>query len=252
MLRQPAMFATATALAIWSVLSLSLPSQILPSPTEVAAAATYNIQLGTLPVYIGSSLSVLITAAAFGIVVGIPIGFLIGSTRVTSRMMTPFIGFLYAISGIAWIPAFIVWFGFTRTTVIAVVNYSLIFPVIYNTALGVKSVKPAYRNAALTLGAGRLRIIRDVLIPGALPNMATGVRIGVAYGWRGLIAGEMLIAAPGIGYMLFDARAAQDTATILVGMIAIGASWLLMDRVFLRPIETQTVERWGMVEVRHG
>lgn len=241
-------YAGILALIAWSLLSMRIAPRILPSPLDVGESFLYQIQIGTLPVYTWSSLTVLITAALVGVVFGVPLGFLIGSTRTFSKMLTPMVGFLYAISGIAWIPMFIIWFGFTRTTVMAVVNYSLIFPVIYNTALGVRSVRPVYRHAALTLGAGRLRVVRDVLLPGALPNIAAGIRIGVAYGWRGLIAGELLIASPGLGYLLFDARAAQDTATIIAGMIAIGVSWLVMDHVFLRPAEQHTVERWGLVE----
>ena len=90
--------------------------------------------------------------------------------------------------------------------------------------------------------------VRDVLLPGALPNIATGLRLGLAYGWRALIAAEMLVGAHGLGFMIFSAQNFHLTARIMLGMAIIGALWVLLDYFVLRPLEEATIARWGLVQ----
>ena len=103
------------------------------------------------------------------------------------------------------------------------------------------------RNAAASLGAGRWAMLTEVLLPGALPNIVTGIRTGLGFAWRGLIAAEMIATNVGLGYMLFVARDYYKTEVIVLGMIVIGLLWLAIDRLLLAPLERATVERWGMV-----
>ena len=108
---------------------------------------------------------------------------------------------------------------------------------------------PWYRPfAAASLGAGRWAMLTEVLLPGALPNIVTGIRTGLGFAWRGLIAAEMIATSVGLGYMLFVARDFYKTEVIVLGMIVIGVLWLLLDRLLLAPIERATSERWGMVQ----
>ena len=90
--------------------------------------------------------------------------------------------------------------------------------------------------------------VRDVLLPGALPNIATGLRLGLAYGWRALIAAEMLVGAHGLGFMIFSAQNFHLTARIMLGMAIIGGLWVLLDYFVLRPLEEATIARWGLVQ----
>jgi ABC-type uncharacterized transport system YnjBCD ATPase subunit len=90
-------------------------------------------------------------------------------------------------------------------------------------------------------------IITEVLLPGALPNIVTGIRTGLGFAWRGLIAAEMIATNVGLGYMLFVARDFYRTEVIVLGMIVIGLLWLLIDRLLLAPLERRTIERWGLV-----
>jgi NitT/TauT family transport system permease protein/taurine transport system permease protein len=113
---------------------------------------------------------------------------------------------------------------------------------------GVRIIPSQLANAVRVLGASRARLIRDVWLPGAMPGVVVGVRLGIAYGWRALIAGEMVIGAGGIGYLLFQARSFHLTSRIIVGMILIGLLWTFIDHGFLRPLERATVQRWGMVQ----
>jgi NitT/TauT family transport system permease protein/taurine transport system permease protein len=103
------------------------------------------------------------------------------------------------------------------------------------------------RNAAASLGANGWTLLTQVILPGALPNIVTGIRTGLGFAWRGLIAAEMIATNVGLGYMLFLARDFYKTEVIVLGMIIIGLIWLAIDRLILAPVERATIERWGMV-----
>ena len=103
------------------------------------------------------------------------------------------------------------------------------------------------RHAAASLGANRWTLLTQVILPGALPNIVTGIRTGLGFAWRGLIAAEMIASNVGLGYMLFLARDFYKTEVIVLGMIVIGLIWLVIDRLVLAPLERATIERWGLV-----
>jgi NitT/TauT family transport system permease protein/taurine transport system permease protein len=197
---------------------------------------------------VGESLRRLVLAAVLGVAVGVPLGLVIGLSRRVAELAYPLLNFFQSVSGIAWLPLILVWFGFGERTILVAVNYTVLFPVIFNALLGVRSVPRIYVHALRTLGASRWRIVRDVLLPGALPNIATGIRLGLAFGWRALIAAEMLVGANGLGFMIFNAQAFHLTARIMLGMGIIGLLWLIVDYFFLRPLEEATIARWGLVQ----
>ncbi len=237
-------------LALWSLASarLPLPDYFLPPPTAVLAALADLAAKGILPVYVADSLRRIVLAALLGLVVGVPVGLILGISRRVADFAYPLLNFFQSVSGIAWLPLMLVWFGFGERTILVAVNYTVLFPVVFNALLGVRSVPRIYLNALRTLGASRWRIIRDVLIPGALPNIATGMRLGLAYGWRALIAAEMLVGANGLGFMIFSAQAFHLTARIMLGMGIIGILWVTLDYFFLRPLEEATIAHWGIVQ----
>jgi NitT/TauT family transport system permease protein/taurine transport system permease protein len=233
----------------WSVkLAFRLNSTILPSPWETVSTTWPLVQRGILNDYVTASLSRMVVASLLGIVIGLPIGLLLGSNRYVAIAFAPILNFFQALSGIAWLPLMLVWFGFGETTIQAVILYTVLFPVAFNTMTGVRTVPIQFANALRVLGAGRLRLIFDVWILGAMPSILLGIRLGIAYGWRALIAGEMIVGAGGIGFLLFQARSFHETARIMDGMILIGLLWILIDLAFLRPVEAYTIQRWGMVQ----
>ena len=240
----------AGAVSAWSLTSAALPvpAYYLPPPTAVLAAGVELLAKGMLPVYVGESLRRILLAALIGLVVGVPAGLLLGVSRRAADFAYPLLNFFQSVSGIAWLPLILVWFGFEERTILVAVNYTVVFPIIFNALLGVRSVPRIYVNALRTLGASRWRIVRDVLVPGALPNIATGVRLGLAYGWRALIAAEMLVGANGLGFMIFNAQSFQLTARIMLGMGVIGILWVTLDYFFLQPLEEATIARWGVVQ----
>ncbi len=136
--------------------------------------------------------------------------------------------FFQAIGDIAWLPILLIWFGFGLTTMTFVIVYTVLFPVVLNTVLGVESVPRDLGRAARSLGASPARVLWEVTLPGALPNIITGLRNGLGYGWRALIAVEIIVGTSGIGFMMFDARRADSTTEILLGMIILGLLWYIV------------------------
>jgi taurine transport system permease protein len=236
-------------IALWAVVAeLGIyPRAFFPSPGEVLSAFSALMYKGILPAYVQDSVTRLAVGAAAGIVVGIPLGFLMGLSPTTYRLFWPLVLFFQAIGDIAWLPILLIWFGFTLTTVTFVLVYTIIFPLIFNTALGVRSVPLEMIRAAQSLGASPPRVLWEVFVPGALPNIITGLRNGLGYGWRALIAAEIIVGTSGIGFMMFDARRSGSVVEMILGMTLLGLLWYAVDAWVLRPLEQATVERWGLV-----
>ena len=128
------------------------------------------------------------------------------------------------------------------------VGFVAAFPVILNTWTGVKAVKEIWIRAAQVMGADERRLFRQVIFPGALPYVLTGLRLGLAQAWRILVAVEMLAAVPwGLGWLIFGAREFLDTDAMLAGIAMIGIIGLALEKLAFQPLERYTVVRWGMV-----
>jgi NitT/TauT family transport system permease protein/taurine transport system permease protein len=108
-------------------------------------------------------------------------------------------------------------------------------------------VQPVLVEAVQTLGARRIDVIRHVIFPATLPHLMTGIRLGIAFGFRSLVGGEMIASTNGLGYAIFNAQQYFQSSRIVVGMLTIGIVWLVMDRLILRPIEMRTTMRWGLI-----
>src|SRR5262249_30411647 len=120
-------------------------------------------------------------------------------------------------------------------------------PTIVSAVGGVRAIPEHYMLALRSLGASRLRLVKDVYLPGALPSIVVGLRLGMGYGWRALIAAEMLVRKGGLGDLIFGARTFGQIDRITVGMIVIGCLYIVVDRLIIQPIETLTVARWGLL-----
>lgn len=224
-----------------------LADDVLASPGQVAAAMWALVETGVLPAFVSASMGRLVLGALLAAAVGLPIGLLLGLTRYGAVTFGPFLRFLQAVSGIAWLPLAIIWFGFTDRTILLVIVYTAAIPVIFNTMTGIRTVPPVYAQAIATLGGGRLRALWNVYLPGALPGIVVGLRLGVGYGWRALIAGEMLAGKSGLGFLIFDARRFHVIDTIMAGMVLIGLLYLVVDRMIFGSLERLTVRRWGVL-----
>ncbi|MCF2524594.1 ABC transporter permease [Bradyrhizobium sp. G127] len=234
---------------LWTIVSEAsvFPRAFFPGPGDVVRSFLSLTYKGILPDYLQDSLIRLITGASVGMALGIPLGILIGTSRWAHRICWPVLLFFQAIGDIAWLPILLIWFGFGLTTMTFVIVYTVLFPVVLNTVLGVESVPRDLGRAARSLGASPARVLWEVTLPGALPNIITGLRNGLGYGWRALIAVEIIVGTSGIGFMMFDARRAGSTVEIILGMIILGLLWYIVDAWILAPIERATGKRWGLV-----
>jgi NitT/TauT family transport system permease protein/taurine transport system permease protein len=236
-------------LAAWqvSVPLVGLEPYFYPSPADVWRALGALVWKGILPVYLMDSLFRYGLGVAFGTLAGVGAGLGIGLSRFLSRLLSPVINFLFAIVEVAWIPMFVLWWGYGLETILVALVYVVFFPLLYNTLLGVRTVPQVYVNAVRSLGASRWQILGQVILPAALPSILTGFRIGAGFAFRGLIFAEIVAAKTGVGYLIFEGVSQHQTDRTIVGMILMGLLWLLIDHVYLRPFERATVERWGAV-----
>jgi NitT/TauT family transport system permease protein/taurine transport system permease protein len=239
----------AVLVAVWAAVKpgLGLGDDVIASPPQVLRAAWELVGTGVLPSFVSVSMGRLTVGALLACAAGVPIGALLGLTRYGAVMFEPFLRFFQAVSGIAWLPLAIIWFGFTNQTIFVVIVYTAFIPVVFNTMTGIRTVPPIYAQAVETMGGGRLRAVWSVYLPGALPSIVVGLRLGIGYGWRALIAGEMLAGKSGLGFLIFDARRFHVIDTIMAGMIIIGLLYLVVDRMIFGALERLTVQRWGVV-----
>jgi NitT/TauT family transport system permease protein/taurine transport system permease protein len=207
---------------------------------------------GVLLKHVAASLGSLAVGFCIGAGTALVLGVAMAVNYRVAAFAEPLVVFLQAIAGITWIPLAIIWFGFGIGPVVFVVANAVFFVALFNTILGVQSIPMVLHHAVLTLGGGRLAILREVVIPGALANVLVGLRTALAFGWRALVTVEIIAANKGLGFMLLDASQRYESARVVVGIVLIGSIWLAMDRLLLRTIEMRTVERWGLVRREPG
>ncbi|MGH8935003.1 MAG: ABC transporter permease [Acidimicrobiia bacterium] len=240
-------------LAVWeaAVVATGVPLRVFPSVEEVWGAAIELASDGTLWDHTWSSIRRVLVGAGLAALLAIPFGLAMGMNRFIAGYFTPLLRFSVALAGIAWIPLATLWFGYGEGAVTFIIFNAVFFSLTYNTMLGVSRVSREVQRAARSLGAGGPRMVWEVLLPGAMPSIVTGLRVGLGYGWRGLIAAEIIATNLGLGYLLFLARKFYSTDQVVLSMVVIGVLWLLMDRLLLAPLERRTIERWGMKRVAH-
>ncbi|MDR0358276.1 MAG: ABC transporter permease, partial [bacterium] len=228
----------------WEVVRPQLVT--LPSIPEVWHTARQLWDNGQLLANTSASMARWGLGFGIGAVSGLVLGLLAGLRPLIARMAEPVASFFMAISGIIWLPIAIVWFGLGTPTVIFIIWNSVFFLIFANTMLGVRSVATVLEDAVRTLGASRAHIVTRVVIPGALPHILEGLRSGVGFGWRALIAAEIIGANSGLGAMIYQAKEFLRSDTILTGVIIIATIGLLLDAM-LGLAERRTIERWGLV-----
>ena len=180
-----------------------------------------------------------------GCVVAIPLGFFLGLNKTAYQIASPLLSLLLPLPAVAWTPIFLVAFGQGDVTIIAVCFLGAFFPILYSTIQGVRGIGRHSLWVVRSMGASRLDIFRRVLLPGALPTLIAGLKLGMAHSWRTLVAAEMLAALThGLGFMIFAARSYMDVTTMFVGIVCLAIIGLLIERVVFGSLEALTVRRW--------
>ena len=237
-------------LAGWLVVPhlVQYPPYMLPPVSAVLAFAQSAILDGTLVRNLLESLGRLALGFAIGMALAIPLGIAIALNRHVAELLRPVLSFLQAIAGIAWVPLTLVWFGVGNGSVVFIVANTIFFASLYNTVIGVQSIPVSLYRAVRSHGGRGWRLLVNLVVPGALVQILLGIRTSVAYGWRSLVASEMIAGSNGLGYMTMEAVQWQNTEVIILGMIVIGLVWVAMDRFVFTAIERSTVMRWGLMQ----
>ena len=236
--------------ALWeAVAHLGIfPAQFFPPLETIAAAFARLSATGVLPHHAFDTLIRLTAGFALAAVVGIAAGVLMGRSRRAEDIMLPLVSVGAPIPGLAYAPLFLLWFGPGNIPAVALVAFVSAFPVIYNSWTGVKAVKEIWLRSAQAMGADDRRLFRHVVLPGALPYIVTGLRLGLAQAWRILVAVEMLAAVPwGLGWLIFGAQEFLNTDVMLAGIAVISLIGLGLEKLVFQPLENFTVVRWGMM-----
>tara|TARA_A100001037_G_scaffold297941_1_gene320740 strand:+ start:399 stop:1259 length:861 start_codon:yes stop_codon:yes gene_type:complete len=194
-----------------------------------------------------SSIGRVMLATVVGVPLGIGFGILAGMNRTVSAYLEPIGVFMNSVSGIAWIPLAVVWFGVGWETTLFIMLNTIFWLLFFNTMMGVRAVPRVLVQGVQTLGGSHLDTIRQVYLPGAMPSIITGGRMAMGFGWRALIAAEMIGGDSGLGFMIFVSASEFKTEEVFLGVILISIIFLATDRYLLVPLEKWTIERWGLV-----
>jgi ABC-type nitrate/sulfonate/bicarbonate transport system permease component len=207
---------------------------LVPPPSLVFMSGVRAAVSGELFQHVLASSQRVLLAWSTVAVIAIPLGIAIGWWPRANRFLGPLIEIVRPIPPIAWIPISILWFGIGMTQNVFIIMIGAFFPVLLNTVHGVRSVDPILIRAALNLGAPPPKLLRKVVLYGALPNIFTGLRIGLGVSWMVLVAAELVAATSGLGFMIEDARNFLRTDVIFMGMVVIGCMGILMERILRR------------------
>jgi NitT/TauT family transport system permease protein len=236
--------------ALWEIvarLGIFHP-RLFPSLEAVAASFVRLTVSGVLPHHALDTLVRLLAGFALAAVIGVAVGILMGRSRLAEELALPLVSVAAPIPGIAYAPLFLLWFGPGNFSVVLLVGFVSSFAIIFNTWTGVKAVKEVWLRSALAMGADSRRLFLNVIVPGALPYILTGLRLGLAQAWRILVGVEMLAAVSwGLGWMIFGAREFLNTDVMLAGVVVIGAIGLALEKLVFERLERFTVVRWGMM-----
>ena len=224
------------------------PQQLFPSLETVAMVFVRLTLNGILLHHAFNSLVRLTAGFVLAALVGVTIGVLMGRSRRAEDIFLPLVSIGAPIPGLAYAPLFLLWFGLGDFAAVLLVAFVSAFPIIFNSWIGVKAVKEIWVRSAQAMGANDRRLFRHVILPGALPYILTGLRLGLAQAWRILVAVEMLAAVPwGLGWLIFGAREFLNTDVMLAGIAVIALIGIALEKLVFEPLETFTVVRWGMM-----
>src|SRR5262249_25928227 len=181
-------------------------------------------------------------------IVGVVLGIIMGRSIVAEQILGPLVSFGSPIPGLAYAPLFVLWFGLGDLPAVLLVAVAATFPIAVNTWPGAKTVKEIWIRAARVMGAAPPQVFRGIVLPGALPHILVGLRLGLARAWRVLVAVEVLTAVPrGLGWLIFGAAGVPPAGVLLARIGLIGLGGFLVDRVVFAYVERRTVMRWGML-----
>ncbi|BAL24915.1 ABC transporter permease subunit [Azoarcus sp. KH32C] len=236
-----------TLFALWWLATASgwIPPLVLPGPSAVVdallAAHRGELQGGrTLLDHFLWSFGRVLAGFVLACVTAVPVGMLMGVSRVARGIFDPPIEFYRPLPPLAYLPLIVIWFGIEETAKVLLIYLACFAPLAVSARAGVRSAQPEQINAALSMGASRLQVVRHVLLPAALPEILTGMRIAIGFGWTTLVAAELVAATVGLGQLVMNASNFLRTDVVLMGILVIGAIAWVFD-LAMRTLEARLV-----------
>jgi taurine transport system permease protein len=242
----------AAMLGLWWVATHAgwIKPLFLPKPETIwfafKQAANGDLDNHTLAVHFGWSMYRVFSAFLLAVLIGIPVGIAMGVSRFARGFFDPPIEFYRPLPPLAYLPLMIIWFGIGEGAKIMLLFLAIFAPVALAARAGVKSVSQEQIQAALSMGATKRQVIQHVIIPGAMPEILVGLRIGMGVGWTTLVAAEMVAADAGLGKMVFNASNFLRTDVVILGILAIGVVAYVFE-LLMRWIEKRAVPWKGRV-----
>ncbi|OKP19710.1 taurine ABC transporter permease TauC [Serratia fonticola] len=211
----------------WAVTALQLISPLfLPAPQQVlhqlvVIASPQGFMDATLWQHLAASLGRILVALLAAVVIGVPVGIAMGLSDTVRGLLDPLIEIYRPVPPLAYLPLMVIWFGIGETSKILLIYLAIFAPVTLSTVAGVRSVAQVRIRAAQALGASRWQLLRFVVLPSALPEILTGIRIGLGVGWSTLVAAELIAATRGLGFMVQSAGEFLATDVVIAGISVI-------------------------------
>lgn len=173
------------------------------------------------------------TGFLWAVVIGIPLGLLMGYSSTAMQAVSPVINSVRQVPIMAWVPLSIIWFGLGDGPTVFLITMSAVFPLIINTIAGVHNIDPNYYHAARSMGAKQGQIVRDIIVPGALPHILTGCRLAMGLGWMSVICAEFIATSSGFGFLMIEAQARLETELLYALMFMSAIVGFTIDKLLL-------------------
>jgi len=213
-------------------------------PFSIVVAEFYYLSAnGVLGNNFLSSFFRVLIGFSFGTIAGLFIGILMGWKTIIDKALNPIISLIYPIPALGWLPLLMLWLGIGEILPIAIIFICSFFPILYNTSTGIKTIDKNYIHVAKSLGASNREILTSIVIPLALPNIFTGLKLESGMAWRVIIAAEMVAIPTGIGALMMRAESLMRIDIIIVCLIILAAMCFIFERFFLY-LETKFTSRW--------
>lgn len=230
----------ASVTGIFDHVSVKASQLLLPAPKKVFASIFEMTVSGYLPKNIWISFLRVVKGFLLAVVIGIPIGILMGLSKHFFSFINPIFRLVSPIPGVAWVPLAILWFGLGDKAAVFIITMGAISPIITNTLQGVRDVEPILLQALETMGATKLQTVTKCIIPSIIPYVVSGFRLGLGFSWRVVIAAELVGVPNGLGYVLNVGRSTGQTEITIVTILCLGAIMILMDELLFNQIENVT------------
>jgi taurine transport system permease protein len=229
-------------LAIWQIVFMLKiwPPVFVPSPKAVwqAAVTASTVHDGTkgysgvfLYQHLWASMRRILIASAFAIVVGVPLGLLLGTSKWSRTVLEPGVTFIRALPPLAYFSLLVIWFGIDEAPKVILLMLAALPPIVLATSDAVRSVSQDRLLALQTLGASKFQVIRHGVFPSVLPEIMTGIRVAVLFAFTTMVAAETINGLPGIGGLVRDAQRFNQTDIVMMGIILIGICGILLDLI---------------------